>query len=193
MKWRIWLENMSEKSKSEIKKSEQEQVVKSLLSEDSAEKKTSNRKVASKKSGSQNRRKSRELVLKAVYRGMLNQSELTAVFRDMTDDPDYKKADEVYFKQLLESVTKHVEAIDQSLASFIDRTLAELSPIEHAILRISGCELLFDLSIPYRVAINEGVELAKIYGGTDGHKYINGVLDKMAAEVRASEVKDTKG
>lgn len=183
---------MNEKSKSEIKKSEQEPVVTSLLSENSAEKKASNRKAGSKKSGSQNRRKSRELVLKAVYRGMLNQSELTAVFRDMTDDPDYKKADEIYFKQLLESVTKHVEAIDQSLASFIDRTLAELSPIEHAILRISGCELLFDLTIPYRVAINEGVELAKTYGGTDGHKYINGVLDKMAAEVRASEVKDTK-
>jgi N utilization substance protein B len=74
------------------------------------------------------------------------------------------------------------------MANFIDRPVAELSPIEHAILRIAGCELMFDLSVPYRVVINEGVELAKVFGGTDGHKYINGVLDKFAADVREAEV-----
>ncbi|NOT15987.1 MAG: transcription antitermination factor NusB [Methylotenera sp.] len=141
-----------------------------------------------KKKGSQNRRKSRELVMKAVYRGMLNQSELSQVFKDMKDDPDYNKADEAYFKQLLESVTVHLSAIDAQLVHFTDRTIAELSPIEHAILRIAGCELMYDLSIPYRVVINEGVELAKIFGGIDGHKYINGVLDKFAASVRTHEV-----
>lgn len=144
---------------------------------------------SAKKSGSKNRRKSRELVLKAVYRGMLNQSELSQIFRDMTDDPDYNKADEAYFRQLLEGVTTHLNDIDDKIGSFIDRPLAELSPIEHAILRIAGCELMFDLSIPYRVVINEGVELAKLFGGTDGHKYINGVLDKFAAAVREAEVK----
>lgn len=147
---------------------------------------------STKKSGGRNRRKSRELVLKAVYRGMLNQSELSQVFRDMVDDPDYNKADEAYFRQLLESVTSHLDAIDSKLADFIDRPMAELSPVEHAILRIAGCELLFDFSIPYRVVINEGVELAKLFGGTDGHKYINGVLDKFASEVRESEVKSAK-
>lgn len=164
----------------------------SLDSETSLVKTDASHKVRVKKSASQNRRKSRELVLKAVYRGMLNQSALTSVLRDMTDDPDYKKADEAYFKQLLEAVTEHVEELDKSLLNFIDRPIAELSPVEHSILRISGCELMFDLSIPYRVVINEGVELAKLYGGTDGHKYINGVLDKMAAEVRMAEVKSTK-
>lgn len=144
---------------------------------------------AAKKSGSKNRRKSRELVLKAVYRGMLNQSELSQIFRDMTDDPDYNKADEAYFRHLLESVTAHLDAIDARLTNFIDRPMAELSPVEHAILRIAGCELMFDASIPYRVVINEGVELAKLFGGTDGHKYINGVLDKFAADVREAEVK----
>jgi N utilization substance protein B len=64
--------------------------------------------------------------------------------------------------------------------------------VEHAILRISSCELMFDMSIPYRVIINEGVELAKIYGGTDGHKYINGVLDKLAVDVRLMEVEKSK-
>ncbi len=146
-----------------------------------------------KKNGSKNRRKSRELVLKAVYRGMLNQSELSQVFRDMVDDPDYNKADEAYFKQLLEAVTQRFDEIDTQLVNFVDRPISELSPVEHAILRIAGCELMFDLSIPYRVVINEGVELAKLFGGIDGHKYINGVLDKFAAVVRSAEVARTKG
>lgn len=135
-----------------------------------------------------NRRKSREIVVKAVYRGMLNASELKLVLRDMADDPDYNKADEAYFKQLLALVMDNMEALDEKITQFVDRQMSELSPIEHAILRVSGAELIYDMSIPYRVAINEGVELAKIYGGTDGHKYINGVLDKLAMDVRALEI-----
>jgi transcription antitermination protein NusB len=136
---------------------------------------------------SQNRRKSRELALKAVYRGMVNVSELKQVFLDMKEDPEYIKADEAYFKKLLEGVTEKKNELDQQIAAFIDRKLVELSPVEHAILRVSSFELMFDSSIPYRVAINEGVELAKIYGGADGHKYINGVLDRVAAAVRPRE------
>lgn len=162
-------------------------ILTSLVQEKEAKKATAKKSTSRKNSG-QNRRKSRELVLKAVYRGMLNQSELGPIFRDMAEDPDYNKADEAYFKQLLEAVTTNIDALDSKLESFIDRKITELSPVEHAILRISGCELMFDMSIPYRVVINEGVELAKLYGGTDGHKYINGVLDKLAADVRASEV-----
>ncbi|CAN6132941.1 NusB Transcription termination factor [Methylophilaceae bacterium] len=143
----------------------------------------------SKSSGSRNRRKSRELVLKAVYRGMLNASTASTVYKDMAEDPDYNKADEGYFKSLLESVNAHMAELDAKMADFVDRKISELSPIEHAILRISTCELMFDMSIPYRVVINEGVELAKIYGGIDGHKYINGVLDKLAASVRAAEMR----
>lgn len=163
--------------------------VTSLVVENEADKKTAKKPSASKKSATKNRRKSRELVLKAVYRGMLNASELSQIFRDMTDDPDYNKADEAYFRQLLQAVTANLQAIDDKLVHFIDRPMSELSPVEHAILRIAGCELMFDISIPYRVVINEGVELAKLFGGTDGHKYINGVLDKLAADVRALEVK----
>ena len=142
-----------------------------------------------KPKSSQNRRKSRELALKAVYRGMLNQSDLKQVFRDMTEDPEYKKADEAYFKQLLTGVSEYKADIDERVAEFIDRAIAALSPVEHAILLISGYELIYDATIPYRVAINEGVELAKLYGGTDGHKYINGVLDKLASSARPDEVK----
>ncbi len=164
----------------------------SLVVDKEATEKRTRSSGSAKKSGSRNRRKSRELVLKAVYRGMLNESELSQIFRDMTDDPDYNKADEAYFRQLLQSVTTNLNAIDDKLANFIDRPIAELSPVEHAILRIAGCELMFDSSIPYRVVINEGVELAKVFGGIDGHKYINGVLDKFAADVRELEVKSAR-
>ena len=136
---------------------------------------------------SQNRRKSRELVLKAVYRGMINASELKQIIADAQEDPEYIKADEAYFKSLLQGVTAKIDELDKQISVFIDRKIEQLSPIEHAILRISSFELIFDMSIPYRVAINEGVELAKIYGGADGHKYINGVLDKVAASVRPQE------
>lgn len=137
--------------------------------------------------GTKNRRKSRELALKALYRNRMNASDVKQLRFDSLDDPDYTKADEGYFKQLLTGVLEHTADIDAMISQFIDRQLEELSPIEHAVLRISGYELMFDMSIPYRVAINEGVELAKSYGGIDGHKYINGVLDKIAAQVRPQE------
>ena len=144
-------------------------------------------KIVKKVKTSQNRRKSRELALKAVYRGMINASELKQIIEDAQEDPEYIKADEAYFKSLLVGVTTKIDELDNQISVFIDRKIEELSPIEHAILRISSFELMFDMSIPYRVAINEGVELAKIYGGADGHKYINGVLDKVAANVRPQE------
>ncbi|HEY0907376.1 MAG TPA: transcription antitermination factor NusB [Methylophilus sp.] len=147
---------------------------------------TENTPVAKSK-GSKNRRKSRELALKALYRNGMNASDIKQLRIDSLEDPDYYKADEAYFKELLTGVLDYTRDIDAMISQFIDRQLEELSPIEHAILRISGFELMFDKSIPYRVAINEGVELAKAYGGIDGHKYINGVLDKIAAQVRPHE------
>ena len=139
------------------------------------------------KSG-RNRRTSRELVLKGIYRSFLNQSDLKLIRRELADDPDFDRADEDYFRQLIEGVSDNIASLDERLAEFIDRPIAELSPIEHAILCISAYELIHDPSIPYRVAINEGVELAKRYGGTDGHKYVNGVLDKLAAQARPHEI-----
>lgn len=134
-----------------------------------------------------NRRKSRELVLKGLYRLFLNGAALRDVLDELVEDEDYTQADQAYFHALIEGVVAEQSALDQRLLPLIDRELAELSPIEHAILCIAGYELVHDLSIPYRVAINEGVELAKRYGGTDGHKFVNGVLDRLAAEVRPGE------
>lgn len=137
---------------------------------------------------SRNRRKSRELALKGIYQGLMNQSELRKIIRDMADDADFDRADEAYFRQLIEGVAEHMEELERRIAAYVDRDVAALSPIEHSILCLSAYELIYDPSIPYRVAINEGVELAKIYGGIDGHKYVNGVLDKLAAEARPHEV-----
>lgn len=134
-----------------------------------------------------NRRTSRELVLKGIYRNFLNGTSVSQIARDLAEDPDFGRADEEYFHQLLTGVSEHIPQLDDRLAQFVDRGINELSPIEHAILCIAAYELIHDPSIPYRVAINEGVELAKRFGGTDGHKYVNGVLDKLAAEARPAE------
>jgi N utilization substance protein B len=135
----------------------------------------------------QNRRKSRELALKGLYSLFLKSGDLGEILDNLRDDDDYALADSEYFLGLLKGVSQCVDELDTRLRPLLDRDLAELSPIEHAILCIAAFELMHDVSIPYRVAINEGVELAKRFGGTDGYKYVNGVLDKLAAEVRPDE------
>ena len=144
-------------------------------------------KKSSSKKPSKNRRKSRELALKAIYQHLISPSELTKLLSNATEDGEFQHADEGYFKTLTTGVYHTLAELDTSIAAFVDRPMHELSPVEHAVLCISSYELLHDASIPYRVAINEGVELAKIYGGTDGHKYVNGVLDKIAENARPQE------
>ena len=109
-----------------------------------------------------NRRKSRELALKGLYQYLLSPKELRLILREMADEPDFARADEAYFRNLLEGVYDQIPELDTRITKFLDRPIEELSPIEHAILLISAYELIFDVSIPYRVAINEGVELAKL-------------------------------
>lgn len=138
-----------------------------------------------------NRRKSRELALKGLYRHLIGRTGLHEILRDSADDPEFTRADQGYFRQLLAGVIENMPELDHRLEGYLDRAATELSPIEHAILYMAGYELVFDPSIPYRVAINEGVELAKRYGGTDGHKYVNGVLDKLAADARPGEFKQS--
>ncbi|GDX54213.1 N utilization substance protein B [Methylophilaceae bacterium] len=134
-----------------------------------------------------NRRKSRELVMKSIYRGILNQFDINQIKKDIKDDPDYLKADEVFYHQLFDGIMNNMDQLNNEISSFIDRPIEKLSPIEHSILCISVYELMYDALIPYKVAINEGVELAKTFGGIDGYKYINGVLDKVAEKRRPLE------
>lgn len=139
-----------------------------------------------------NRRLSRELVLKGLYQHFLSGNKGDPILAQLAEDSAFARADQDYCKKLFNGVLENLEGLHLKLANFVDRKIEELSPVEHAILCIAVYELAFDPSIPYRVAINEGIELAKRYGGADGHKYVNGVLDRIAADLRPDEAKNTR-
>jgi N utilization substance protein B len=134
------------------------------------------------------RRRSRELALQGLYQWLLSGEEARSIAAQMREQDGFEKCDAAHFDRLLAGCIAEAAALDEILAHHVDRKTAHLSPIEHAVLMIGTWELRHCAEIPYRVAINEGVELAKSFGGTDGHKYVNGVLDKAAAELRPLEV-----
>ena len=134
------------------------------------------------------RRRSRELVVQALYQWLVTQGDAGAAEAYIRETPDFHKADEAYFKKLYQGVSGSAESLRSAIAPYIDRPLEELSPVEHGILLTAAYELQNQLEVPYKVVINEAVEIAKSFGGTDGFKYVNGVLDKLAAQSRALEV-----
>ncbi|UHL64179.1 transcription antitermination factor NusB [Paralcaligenes sp. KSB-10] len=138
------------------------------------------------------RRRAREFALQGVYawllRGDDGLQEAGAIDAHIRDDDEFQEADATWFKTLLHGVLREAPGLRERFVPYIDRPLAELSPIEHGILLIGSYELIHHVEVPYKVAINEAVELAKSFGGTDGFKFVNGVLDKMAADVRSAEV-----
>ncbi len=142
------------------------------------------------------RRRSREFALQGLYEWLLSGSEASVIEAHMREQDDFKKADAAHFDALLHGCVVEAADLDAVLARHVDRKTSELSPIEHGVLLIGTYELKHCVDIPYRVAINEAVELAKSFGGTDGHKYVNGVLDKAASELRPVEVqarRDARG
>jgi transcription antitermination protein NusB len=134
------------------------------------------------------RRRSRELVLQGLYQRQLSGNAQRDVRDDLAASPGYLRADQPYFDEAWTGIGEDYDALLAAITPHLDRKPAELSPIERAILVIGAWELKRRVEIPYRVVINEAVELAKSYGGTDGHRYVNGVLDKLAADLRASEI-----
>jgi N utilization substance protein B len=146
-------------------------------------------KVQSRKKKINNRRKSRELVMKSVYRGLVNQIDITQIKKDIQDDPDFIRADQDLYEEILSGVFKNIDSLKQEIESYIDRRYDELSPIELSIIYFSLYELKYSMSVPYKVVINEAVEIAKTYGGADGYKYINGILNQAAKANRVNEVK----
>jgi N utilization substance protein B len=136
-----------------------------------------------------NRRLSRELVLKGLYQHFLSANNEKSIADHLQEDALFARADQAYCNALLQGVLANMDGLHSQISQFIDRKVEELSPVERAVLCIAAYELAFDSSIPYRVVINEGIELAKKYGGVDGHKYVNGVLDKIAVQLRPDEVK----
>jgi len=135
------------------------------------------------------RRRSRELALQALYQWLLSGDEADVICRQAAEQNEYARADADYFEFLAHGVIERAGELRAALQPFLDRPAHQLSPIEHALLLLGAYELLHAPEVPYRVAINEAVELAKAYGGTDGHKYVNGVLDKLAAQVRQKETR----
>ena len=148
-------------------------------------------KVNSRKKKINNRRKSRELVMKSVYRGLVNQIDITQIKKDIQDDPDFIRADQDLYEEMLSGVFKNLDSLKQEIELYIDRSYEELSPIELSIIYFSLYELKYSVSVPYKVVINEAVEIAKTFGGADGYKYINGILNEAARVNRANEVKRT--
>ena len=134
-----------------------------------------------------NRRKSRELAMKSIYRGLVNTFDLTQIQKDIRDDPDFIRADEKFYVEILKGVFKNIEKLKLEIISYIDRSYEELSPIELSIIYSSLYELKYSPSIPYKVVINEAIEIAKSFGGTDGFKYINGILNQAAKKNRKRE------
>ena len=146
-------------------------------------------KPQSRKKKINNRRKSRELVMKSVYRGLVNQIDITQIKKDIQDDPDFIRADQDLYEEILSGVFENIDSLKKEIESYIDRSYEELSPIELSIIYFSLYELKYSMSVPYKVVINEAVEIAKTYGGADGYKYINGILNQAAKANRVNEVK----
>ena len=129
----------------------------------------------------------RKLAVQALYRWQLNAAPWQGLVTEFADDPDMRRADRGYFADLIRDICIGREALDESLRPFLDRAAVHLDPIEHAVLWIASCELQHRPEIPFRVVINEAVGLTRRFGGTDGHKFVNGVLDRAAHTWRAAE------
>lgn len=138
------------------------------------------------------RHRAREFALQGLYQWLLNNEDAGAIDAHIREAHGFDKADAGHFDTLLHGAIRDAGILREGLSPLIDRPIGDLSPIEHAVLLIGAYELKHHLEIPYKVVINEAVELTKSFGGIDGHKYVNGVLDKLSAQLRAAEVQSSR-
>ena len=134
------------------------------------------------------RRRAREFVIQGLYQWQVGGQDEAAIQVQAEGVAGFDKADGALYGTLLGEARQNAEALKLDLAPHIDRNWDEVSPIERCVLLLGACELKLHPETPYRVIINEAIELAKTYGGTDGHKFVNGVLDKLAPELRPDEI-----
>lgn len=134
------------------------------------------------------RRRSRELALQGLYQYFLNPTDVGEIDAHIRDAPGFDKADRAHYQSLLIGSVNSMQEMVELISPHLDRPWADLSPVEKAVLVVGAHELKSHLDIPYRVVINEAVELTKTFGGTEAHRYVNGVLDKIAVQVRQSEI-----
>jgi N utilization substance protein B len=135
------------------------------------------------------RHRARELAMQGIYEWRLSGKSAKLIENVTRAEKSLGRYDTEFFGQLLNGAIAENEALSAQIAPHLDRTVKELSPVEFSVLLLGAYELTHHPEVPYRVVINEAVELAKTFGGSDGHKFVNGVLDKLAAQVRATEVK----
>jgi N utilization substance protein B len=134
------------------------------------------------------RHRAREFALQGLYQWLLNNEPAATVVNHIRSAHGFDKADGEYFTALLNGAIGQSLELREAISPMLDRGVGELSPIEHAVLLLGAYELKNHAEIPYRVVINEAVELTKSFGGIDGHKYVNGVLDRLAGKLRPDEV-----
>jgi N utilization substance protein B len=138
--------------------------------------------------GKPSRHLSRQAAVQALYQWQLTGQPPGDIEAHFINDHDLKGVDVEYFHELVREVPLHQHELDDHLAPSLDRGIGEVDPVERAILRLGTYELEFRLEIPYKVVINEAVELAKTFGAEHGHKYVNAILDKVAVKLRAAEI-----
>lgn len=139
-------------------------------------------------SRAQSRRFARERALQALYQWDVSSDSASTIRQEFLDNQDMSRVDVDYFRLLFDGVSKNPEPVDDQLEAHLDRPIGDLDPIERAVLRIAAYELSSQLELPARVAINEGIEITKRFGADNGHRYINGVLDKLALALRPLEM-----
>jgi N utilization substance protein B len=133
------------------------------------------------------RSRSRQFLVQALYQAQLTGTEFALVIDSFTKENNMKRADLGYFKDVLRGISNDQQKLEELILGKADRPLEELDPIEKGILMMGVFELNSRIDVPYRVVINEGVELAKSFGGTDSYKYVNSILDSLAKELRQAE------
>ncbi len=141
---------------------------------------------------SQARTNARKAAVQALYQWQMTGQNLSQIELQFLEEERLKDAQKSYFTELFHGVPKNLESIDQALAEFVDRPVDLIDPVERAILRIGVYELLHRLDMPYRVVLNEGINLAKCFGADGSHKYVNGILDKVARQKRTVELNRRK-
>jgi len=134
------------------------------------------------------RRSARQSALQALYQWQLTGQDLRQIEAQFLAEKDSSRFDVEYFHDLLHGVPGHLSELDARLGPLLDRSIGQVDPVERAALRLGAYELLHHMEVPFRVAISEAVELSKTFGATEGHKYVNGVLDRLAKQVRSFEV-----
>ncbi|MEM8660378.1 MAG: transcription antitermination factor NusB [Pseudomonadota bacterium] len=134
------------------------------------------------------RRKARHYGMQALYQWLMTAAAPGEIESQFREEYDFSHVDLEYFQALVHGVPESVDELDDTFKPFLDRSLDELDPIERTLLRMGTYELAHRVDVPYKVVINEAVALAKKFGATDGHKYINGVLDKVARRLRKAEI-----